>query len=191
MTFYARFPHPPTKQDCKLLTEGIGLWESIGGIFPVGYATLRSQDSRFIDCRAWSLDIGSDAVFISGPFDREGAIPPFSSAHLPTSLAPLIYWNTDPPRPTMRGRTYMVGLTEQFNRFVGDTEYINDLYGDALVTSAEEIKGFFADAGAEQVLVSSQQGGRRLDPMPSYPVVSATNGDRLMGGQRRRTRHGR
>lgn len=191
MTFFATFGHPPTESDLKALTDQYGLWESTGFIIPIGYATLRSQDHHFVDCRAWSLDQSSNATYISGGFDRVGAVPNFVSPMIPTALCPMIYWNTN-PRKRIRGRTYCTGLTEQFTRFTGDTSVINDLYGDALVTQFEELAGFFSiGAGATQVIVETRDGGLPLPTLVGYPVESATVGDRLMGVQRRRTRHGR
>jgi hypothetical protein len=188
MVFWAKYPHVPTAGECKALTEAYGLWESNGFIIPLGYALLRSADSHFVGSRAASCDPAGGGSYVDGPFDRPGFIPSGVSAHLPTTLAPLVYWEHTPEKP-QPGRTYCLGLTEQMNRFTGDTEVINDLYGDALLTQMQELRGFFALAGgAVQVGVERMRGGVRLPVWNTYPVTGAHLGDRLMGSQRRRTR---
>lgn len=188
MTFYGQrlAPGPPTLSDLENIANVMGLWENSG--FGVGYALLRSFDSRYTNTHTWSLDRRLEVSYQSGPFDRPGLILGAVSALLPTACAPLVYWDTGPYGRRPRGRTYCVGLTENTDRFTGDTSYINDLYGDALVTQMNEIRGFLGDVGYRQVILRKRAGGVDLPQANVFPVVDATIGDRKMGTQRRRTR---
>lgn len=188
MSFYARFPRVPTLVDCHAVCDALRAWDSIEGLVPVGYATLRSADSHLERVTARSLDPTERHVYESSRFDQAGLVPSQSQAHLPTSCAPLVYWLTDNSFTFSKHRTYACGLHEGFTRFTGDTEVINDFFADALLTTMGNVRGFLTDIGAEQVVLRFTRYGQPLPLSPSAAVVGQAVGDRLMGSQRRRTR---
>jgi hypothetical protein len=188
MVFHAKFERVPTADDCQSLTRAYGLWESLGGLIPTGYSTLRSNDSHFVGCRAFSVDPAGGGSFTDGPFSRDGFITEHLGRHLPTTMAPLVYWEHTPEKP-QPGRTYCTGLTDVMISFTADSAVIDDLNADALLSIMNNLRAAFLEAnGAVQVGVERMRGGVLIEPWGAYPVSGCHVGDRLMGAQRRRTR---
>jgi hypothetical protein len=188
MTFYGEFGRTPTPADCAALVSAYEQWESTSFVLPVGYTDFRSFDSRFVDCRAWSLDVTRSAIHIGGPFDRPGSIPPFLNRALATTLAPIIYWLVGPDHRRY-GRTYATGLTDLVVTGGGDAERLEFFAAAALQGQFAQLAKFFAAAAtARQVILTTRESGMQLNPAPWTEVQSCTTGDGLLGAQRRRTR---
>lgn len=191
MVFHVDVGHVPDAGDCQNVTEIYGLWENSGTIVPFGYFVLRSQDSFFTGSWAYSIDPASKASFLDGPFRRPGGLPFLGSSELPTSIAPLVYWNTSPER-RHRGRTYAVGVVADATTGESDGMSVSALYQDALVTQFESLILQVAAVESYQlVLVEYQSHGVRAPIMPTFPCVGCHMDSRPMGTQRRRSRRGR
>jgi hypothetical protein len=187
MVFFFRSPTglDPTASECRAVADAYGRWENTG--FGVGYALLRGELSRFTRANAYSIGSAPRASFIDATFERAGEIPDLVYSLLPTTLAPIIRWQTA-ERGVHTGRTYAVGLTMAINDVLPDRELILDFYVEALATIFGALRATVLGAtGYVQChYTSSPRGG--VGPGEHLLDITGSGCYNRMGAQRRRTR---
>lgn len=187
MTFYFTWPTTITQSTTDELADALIAWDKGGEILPSGFWLLRISSSILVESRVESLDKTSTAITIRSGLFQGGAAPSIYFRSIATTLAPLVYWRTDPERP-YRGRTYVCGLADINSISGSDTVYLDGLARDAITAAFADLRVQLIALGFEQVLVEAQRGGARLDPVQVYTVTDCYMLNERMATQRRRTR---
>ncbi len=177
--------HDANLSTLKALTEQYGLWENDG--LGVGYSLLRSDDSHFVDVRAWALSGVARPTYQGGPFDLTGQIPGFVSPLLPTGKAPIVRWATL-ERGLATGRTYCVGVSEGVLFMGPDQERLGPGATDNFAGIFDLLRSLVAPlAGCVMChRTVSSRGGVGIGP--GLIDVTGTGCYELMGSRRLRTR---
>lgn len=190
ITWYVQKIGYLTNSDVDDVAQDFRDWDGRHHFPPAGYCEARGTDSLLVEIRAESCDPAVTAISLKEGIADGGIIGSEIFPLLPTSTAPLMFWDTDPRRP-YRGRTYLPGLTTNVYGGLTDLMSVSGAWQAALIGYGMNwVEGMY-DLGFIAVLVETQRNNARLTPVLTYPIVQAAMNGEPMGTQRRRSRSGR
>lgn len=187
MVFSFRTPtlQVPSPVDCFDACAGFLEWDATG--LMGGFRRFRSANSVLLGVRAFTVDPRGGGAAYGVPSDGRGFIDSPEVGELPTSVAPLVQWQTR-ERGKRSGRTYVVGCTTALNNLLGDAETIPELNTFALAAQFDDLRASLSVGGGLVQVVLSRKLSITTGSLHVPLDITGCEVSTLMASQRRRTR---
>jgi hypothetical protein len=188
MVFHVQLATDAVPADLVALSNVYRQFETSGSPLYLGYSQVRSTNSSFFGCDAWSLGLANRCTHVDVGEHIDGQIPYVVTRQLPTSLAPRVEWLIE-GRPMRSPRTYMTGLSSFLLADSTDAEYFDSASQIVLVNLWQLLINLVGGyEGAQLVGVQTRGSPAPRHVLATYPIYAPNVKRGPFGTQRRRTR---